>query len=290
MKVLVTGASGQLGRSIRDASHCSVHDFIFSDLRAEGDVVALDITDADAVRETVRTNGVGVIINCAAYTDVNRAESDAGLARLINETAPGILAAVATEVDALLIHVSTDYVFDGSACVPYTEDCPTSPVSVYGTSKLAGEKAVVESGCRYMIFRTAWLYSNYGRNFYKTMLELTAQKPFINVVADQVGTPTYAADLADAIVSVIAPDVPRRDGIYHYTDEGVCSWYDFAKEICAAAGHLCDVRPCRTADYPTPAVRPHYSVLDKTKFKTDFGLSVPHWRDSLLACLAARTE
>jgi len=288
MNILVTGASGQLGLSIRDAASASEHNFIFSDIRSGEGIISLDITDAEAVSDIVRCNDIDVIINCAAYTDVNGAESAEGVAGLINEIAPRILAEAALASDALLIHVSTDYVFDGKAYTPYTEDAEPSPVSVYGKTKLAGERAIASTGCRYIIFRTAWLYSNYGKNFYKTMISLTASRPSINVVADQVGTPTNAADLADAIMSVVGDRNPEHYGIYHYSDEGVCSWYDFAKEICSGVGHLCDVRPCRTADYPTPAVRPHYSVLDKTKFKTTFGIEVPHWRESLLTCISCR--
>ena len=282
MSILVTGASGQLGLSIRDAARCSEKRFIFSDIIDADDVVALDVTDAGAVRQILADNDVSVIINCAAYTDVEKAESEQEKAVLVNATAAGILAEAAAEAGALLIHISTDYVFDGQSSVPYSETDIPAPVNAYGQSKLAGEKAIEASGCRYMILRTSWLYSNYGRNFYTTMLELTAAKPVIKVVSDQIGTPTLASDLADAIVAVIDEELPFESGIYHYTNEGVCSWYDFAKEICAAAGHLCDVLPCSTADYPTEARRPSFSVLEKSKFKNTFGTEIPHWRESLM--------
>lgn len=286
MKILVTGASGQLGCCIRKASLNSEHEFIFTDLRADETTESLDITDADNLLRTVREREVSVIINCAAYTDVNRAESDEVMAYKINEQAPLNLAEAAAAVDGLLIHISTDYVFDGTSCKPYREDMETCPVSVYGRSKLAGEKAIESSGCRYVVLRTAWLYSNYGKNFYKTMIELTAAKPEIKVVADQVGTPTCANDLAEAVVRIIDENLYKENGIYHYSNEGACSWYDFAKEICVGVGHLCDVYPCRTEDFPTPAARPHYSVLDKTKFKTTFGIEIPHWRESMVSCIS----
>jgi len=285
MNVLVTGASGQLGRSLRDSAVNSPHHFIFSDLVQDECTVSLDIADPVAVAEAVKAYEADVIVNCAAYTDVNRAESDAGKAALINSYAPSVLAGAARDAGALLMHISTDYVFDGNACVPYREDDPTSPVSVYGKTKLDGELNIKESGCRYMIFRTAWLYSNYGKNFYKTMEALTADKPQIKVVADQVGTPTFAGDLADTLVEIINNGMLDKTGIYHFTNEGVCSWYDFAKEICDSFGHLCNVIPCRTEDFPTPAARPHYSVLDKTRVKNTFGIDIPHWKDSLKVCV-----
>lgn len=281
MKIVVTGALGQLGQEIMKLAAGSEHEFVFTDIRATDNVSLLDITDADAVDAFVGKD-VDVIVNCAAYTDVNKAESDEESARQINAAAAGILASAAAKADALLIHVSTDYVFDGTSTVPYREDCLPAPTGAYGRTKLKGERLVQESGCRYMIFRTAWLYSLSGRNFFLTMVNKTAELPQIKVVFDQTGTPTYAGDLAYLISHIIENGLLDRTGIYHYTDEGVCSWYDFAKEINSLVGHTCNVMPCRTEDYPTPARRPHYSVLDKAKVRETFGIEIPHWRDSLV--------
>lgn len=281
MKIVVTGALGQLGQEIMKLAAGSEHEFVFTDIRATDNVSLLDITDADAVDAFVGKD-VDVIVNCAAYTDVNKAESDEGSARQINAAAAGILASAAAKADALLIHVSTDYVFDGTSTVPYREDCLPAPTGAYGRTKLEGERLVQESGCRYMIFRTAWLYSLSGRNFFLTMVNKTAELPQMKVVFDQTGTPTYAGDLAYLISHIIENGLLDRTGIYHYTDEGVCSWYDFAKEINSLVGHTCNVMPCRTEDYPTPARRPHYSVLDKAKVRETFGIEIPHWRDSLV--------
>ena len=286
MNILVTGASGQLGLSVRDAANCSDNNFVFSDIRAEGDVIPLDITDASAVSKVLKDNEISAVINCAAYTDVNRAESEPDVAELVNCKAAGVLAEAAAEAGALLVHISTDYVFAGDSCRPYTEADATSPLGVYGRTKLAGEKAIEASGCRYLILRTSWLYSNYGNNFYKTMLDLTASRPMVKVVSDQTGTPTWASDLAEAIVTILDGNMSFESGVYHYSNEGVCSWYDFAKEICAGVGYLCDVMPCRSEDYPSPVRRPHFSVLDKTRFKETFGIEIPHWRESLLSCIA----
>lgn len=281
MKIVVTGALGQLGQEIMKLAVGSEHEFVFTDIRATDNVSLLDITDADAVNAFVGKD-VDVIVNCAAYTDVNKAESDEESARQINAAAAGILASAAAKADALLIHVSTDYVFDGTSTVPYREDCLPAPTGAYGRTKLEGERLVQESGCRYMIFRTAWLYSLSGRNFFLTMVNKTAELPQMKVVFDQTGTPTYAGDLAYLISHIIENGLLDRTGIYHYTDEGVCSWYDFAKEINSLVGHTCNVMPCRTEDYPTPARRPHYSVLDKAKVRETFGIEIPHWRDSLV--------
>jgi len=281
MKIVVTGALGQLGQEIMKLAAGSEHEFVFTDIRATDNVSLLDITDADAVDAFVGKD-VDVIVNCAAYTDVNKAESDEESARQINAAAAGILASAAAKADALLIHVSTDYVFDGTSTVPYREDCLPAPTGAYGRTKLEGERLVQESGCRYMIFRTAWLYSLSGRNFFLTMVNKTAELPQMKVVFDQTGTPTYAGDLAYLISHIIENGFLDRTGIYHYTDEGVCSWYDFAKEINSLVGHTCNVMPCRTEDYPTPARRPHYSVLDKAKVRETFGIEIPHWRDSLV--------
>jgi dTDP-4-dehydrorhamnose reductase len=280
MKILVTGALGQLGSQIRRLTESSDHTYIYTDVCAADNVVQLDITDAAAVMAAVQ--GVDVIVNCAAYTDVNKAESDTEAAHRVNALAPAVLAEAAKAAGAMLVHVSTDYVFDGCANVPYTEQSQENPLGVYGHTKMEGERAIVASGCRHLIFRTSWLYSNTGRNFFLTMADLTASKPEIKVVIDQVGTPTYAYDLAYLIIYIIEENLLDRNGVYNYSGEGVCSWYDFAAEICSQLGHTCRVLPCRTEDYPTPAERPHYSVLDKSKVKRDFGVEIPHWRDSLI--------
>ena len=279
MKILVTGALGQLGREIARLAESSEHTYIYTDVRPCGGVLSLDITDAEAVNAAVQ--GVDVIVNCAAYTDVNKAESDAEAAHKVNAQAPALLAEAAKAAGAMLIHVSTDYVFDGQANVPYTEEAQKNPLGVYGRTKLEGENAIVASGCRYLIFRTSWLYSNTGKNFFLTMAELTAEKPEINVVIDQVGTPTYAYDLAYLITYIIEENLLDRNGVYNYSGEGVCSWFDFASEINSQMGHTCRIVPCRSEEYPTPAARPHYSVLDKTKVKADFGIEIPYWKYSL---------
>lgn len=284
MKILVTGSSGQLGCEIRRHSADSGHEYIFTAVRTnekEPWLFPLDITDEKSVMEAV-TPDIDVIINCAAYTDVNRAESDPDAAYKVNALAADNLAKAALEADALLIHISTDYVFDGEASMPYVEDAPTAPCNVYGKSKLAGEEAVISSGCRYMIFRTSWLYSNTGRNFFLTMADLLAEKPTIKVVMDQTGTPTYAYDLAYFICGLIDGGKLDKTGVYHYSNEGVCSWYDFAKEICMLFGHTCRIEPCLTEEFPSPAARPHYSVMDKTKVKETFGIEIPHWKESLI--------
>ena len=287
MNILVTGANGQLGTEIRNLSEGMGHHFIFSDVsEVPGrETVYLDITNPDAIRIVCRSEDVDVIVNCAAYTDVARAEDDIDFAALLNHTAPGHLATVAREIGATLIHISTDYVFHGDASVPYREEDVPQPLGVYGATKLQGEEAVRASGCKYLIFRTAWLYSPYGKNFVKTVRRLTAEKPEMKCVFDQVGTPTYAADLAALILKVIAEDQLDKTGIYHFTDEGVISWYDFAKAIAALSGNVCDIRPCHSDEFPSKAARPHYSVLDKTKVKETFGITIPYWLDSLKECI-----
>ena len=280
MKIVVTGSLGQLGYELMRQAKESQHTYIFTDVRESELTPSLDITDAEAVEAFIGED-VDVIINCAAYTDVNRAESDEAMAQKINSDAPGNLARAALKADALLIHISTDYVFDGKGYLPYNEESQTGPLSAYGRTKLSGEKAVEESGCRYMIFRTAWLYSLTGRNFFLTMADLTASKPMLKVVYDQVGTPTNAADLAFLLSHIIEENKLDRTGLYHYTNEGVCSWYDFTKEINDLLGHTCNVMPCRTEEFPTPAARPHYSVLEKKKVRETFGLEIPHWKESL---------
>ena len=279
MKILVTGAMGQLGREISKLADSTEHTYIYTDVRAHEGVAELDVTDAEAVNAAVQ--GVDVIVNCAAYTDVNKAESDAEAAHKVNALAPAVLAEAAKAAGAMLIHVSTDYVFDGQANVPYTEDAARKPLGLFGRTKMEGEDAIIKSGCRHLIFRTSWLYSTTGKNFFLTMSELTASKPELKVVVDQVGTPTYAYDLAYLITYIIEENLLDRNGVYNYSGEGVCSWYDFATEICSLMGHTCRIVPCRSEEYPTPAERPHYSVLDKSKVKRDFGIEVPYWRQSL---------
>lgn len=282
MNILVTGANGQLGNCMRKASEGSRDRYIFTD------VAELDITDAQAVARMVKENDVKVIVNCAAYTNVDKAETDAEFAEILNAKAVRNLADAVKAVDGTLIHISTDYVFGGSqGNTPRTEAEPTNPTGVYGVTKLHGEQQIAESGVKALIFRTAWLYSEYGKNFVKTMLNLTATKPMLKVVFDQVGTPTYAQDLADAIFHIIDNGMMEgNEGIYHYSNEGVCSWYDFTKSIAAIAGNdRCDIEPCHSDEFPSPVVRPSYSVLDKTKFKATFGLAVPYWIDSLRKCM-----
>ena len=282
MNILVTGANGQLGNEMRIVSQQSAHHYIFTD------VAELDITDAAAVEKMVADNDVKVIVNCAAYTNVDKAEDDRELAELLNAKAVENLAAAIRRNDGLLVHVSTDYVFGGTRNnTPCREEEAANPTGVYGETKLHGEEAVIRSGCHYLIIRTAWLYSEYGKNFLKTMLDLTATKPSLKVVFDQTGTPTYVYDLAAAICDIIEQrKYEGRDGIYHYSNEGVCSWYDFTKAIAEYAGHTaCDIQPCHSDEFPSKVVRPSYSVLDKTKIKTTFGLKVPYWTDSLKQCI-----
>ena len=286
MKVLVTGANGQLGSCLRLASGNSSHEFIFTD------VAELDICDALRVRDFVVSNSVDAIVNCAGYTNVDAAEDDEALALRINADAAENLALAIKERDGLLIHISTDYVFGGEAhSSPISEDEEPAPLGAYGRSKLLGERKVAASGCKYVILRTAWLFSEFGKNFVKTMLRLTSERPQIQVVCDQNGTPTYAGDLAAVILTILddysanSAAYPRT-GIYNYTDEGSCSWYEFACAIAEEAGNLsCDIRPCRTDEYPSKARRPAYSVLDKSKIKNTFGIAIPHWTTALKTCL-----
>lgn len=283
MNILVTGANGQLGTSLRKASASSADRYIFTD------VAELDITDAAAVERMVSDNGVDVIVNCAAYTNVDRAEEQPDIAERLNATAAGILARAAKKAGATLIHISTDYVFGGGAGnTPRNEDEPMSPTGVYGVTKMHGEQEIEASGCRAIVVRTAWLYSEYGRNFVKTMMELTATRPQLKVVFDQCGTPTYAQDLADALFAIIERRmIDGNEGVYHYSNEGVCSWYDFTKMIAAEAGaSSCRIDPCHSDEFPSTVVRPSYSVLDKTKFKRVFCQEIPYWVDSLKKCVA----
>ena len=281
MNILVTGANGQLGCEMRRLGAVSPNNYIFTD------VAELDITNADAVMYVAKHYSIDAIINCAAYTNVDKAESDQETAELINATAVGNLARAMKEVGGTLFHVSTDYVFGSEGNTPRTEDMPLNPLGVYGLTKLHGEQAIEESGCKALIFRTAWLYSEFGNNFLKTMLRLTAERDQLNVVFDQVGTPTYAGDLALAIFSIIEAGVyPGNEGVYHFSNEGVCSWYDFAVEIAAAAGHTnCRINPCHSSEFPSPVTRPPYSVLDKTKIKKTFDIDIPHWRESMEYCI-----
>lgn len=282
MNILVTGANGQLGNCIRNAAKDSKDNYIFTD------VAELDITDVEAVANIVKNNDIKLIVNCAAYTNVDKAESDVELAEKLNATAVDNLAKAIKANDGILIHISTDYVFGGDPYnTPCREDQTGTPTGVYGMTKLHGEQYLEASGCKALIFRTAWLYSEYGKNFVKTMLNLTSTKPELKVVFDQAGTPTYAQDLADAIFHIIENrKFEGNEGIYHYSNEGVCSWYDFTKAIAEIAGNTeCDIQPCHSDEFPSPVVRPSYSVLDKTKFKNTFGLRVPYWTDSLKICI-----
>lgn len=283
MNILVTGANGQLGNEMRIVSRGSADNYIFTD------VAELDITDLEAVRCMVAEKNVKAIVNCAAYTNVDKAEEDVEFCELLNAKAVENLAVAMKEVDGLLVHVSTDYVFGGDPYnTPCTEDKKGTPTGVYGLSKLHGEQNIQRVGCHHLILRTAWLYSEFGKNFVKTMLALTASKPQLKVVFDQVGTPTYAYDLAAAIFDILENrKYDGNDGIYHYSNEGVCSWYDFTKMIAEYAGNRdCDIQPCHSNEFSSKVVRPAYSVLDKTKIKNTFGLSVPYWTDSLKRCLA----
>ena len=282
MNILVTGANGQLGTHMRLLSPQSHHQYFFTD------IAELDITCREAVMAYVRENQIELVVNCAAYTNVDRAESDEDNADRVNHLAVAYLAEAMKNAGGWLLHVSTDYVFGGAfRNIPCTEDIPANPTGAYGRTKLAGEQAIIASGCHYLIFRTAWLYSEYGKNFLLTMLNLTATKPQLKVVFDQAGTPTYAGDLAKSLFAVVEHDLYiGHEGIYNYSNEGVCSWFDFAREIARQAGHTdCDIQPCHSSEFPSPVVRPAYSVLDKSKFKETFGLKVPYWTDSLGGCL-----
>ena len=293
MNILVTGANGQLGREMRLTAKESSHHYIFTDVApAEGlETILLDITDRNAVEQMVSEEQVEAIVNCAAWTDVDACETDsvmAAKAERINALAPAILAQAMRDVNGLLVHISTDYVF---GLEPYNTPCNEeqkgTPTGVYGHSKLRGEMVIRNSGVQYIILRTSWLYSEYGRNFCRTMMKLTAEKPQVNVVFDQTGTPTYALDLAQAITTILERESWRGNtGIYNYSNEGVCSWYDFAMTIRKMAGHeACQINPCHSNEYPSPVKRPAYSVLDKSKFKQTFHLSIPYWAESLLKCV-----
>lgn len=290
MNILVTGANGQLGNEMRIVSRGSQDHYIFTDVvEVDGqETTILDITQLEAIRRVVKEQEIDVIVNCAAYTNVDKAESEPELAELLNAKAPENLARAMKEVGGLLVHVSTDYVFGGDPYnMPCKEDQKGTPTGVYGLTKLHGEERIIATGVDYLIFRTAWLYSEFGKNFVKTMLNLTATKPQLKVVFDQVGTPTYAYDLAKAIFDIVGSrKFDGRMGIYHYSNEGVCSWFDFTKMIAEYAGNIsCDIQPCHSNEFPSPVKRPAYSVLDKTKIKETFGIKVPYWTDSLRHCL-----
>ena len=288
MNILVTGANGQLGHEMQRVAKSSNHNYIFTDV-ADG-YEKLDITNLEDIRNMVKKNDVDIIVNCAAYTNVDKAESDYDTANLINNTAAGNLAAAMKEVGGTLIHISTDYVFQGDRNTPCQEDWATNPLGVYGKTKLAGEKAIEATGCNHIIIRTAWLYSQWGKNFVKTMQSLTASHDTLKVVFDQVGTPTFAGDLADVIAHIINSGQTDKTGIYHFSNEGVCSWYDFAKMICKLSGNTCDINPCYSEEFPSPVKRPHFSVLDKKKIKETFGIKVPYWTDSLEVCIKQLAE
>ena len=284
MNILITGANGQLGNEMRLVSKHSTHRYFYTD------VDELDITDINAIRTVVKEYAINVIVNCAAYTNVDKAEDDKEMADLLNHKAVENLAIVAKEADATLIHISTDYVFQGNQCVPCREDWEPHPNSVYGSTKLAGEESIISVGCKHIIIRTAWLYSPFGKNFVKTMQRLTAEKDQLKVVFDQVGTPTYAGDLANVIYKIIEEDMLDKQGIYHFSNEGVISWYDFAKQICELSGNQCDIQPCHSDEFPSKVKRPHFSVLDKTKIKETFQLRIPYWKDSLKKCINILAE
>ena len=278
--ILVTGSNGQLGSELQSLApaHDETCRFFFTD------VAELDITDRQAVYSFVEQNRISVIVNCAAFTAVDKAESEPERCNLLNHIAPGYLAEAIASVGGTMIQISTDYVFDGTSCKPYKEEDITNPQTVYGRTKLAGEESVIRTCAGSMVIRTAWLYSTYGNNFVKTMLRLGKERDKLGVVADQIGTPTYARDLAKAILTVIEKGI--KPGVYHCTNEGTCSWYDFTKAIHRMEGiEDCEVSPIHTEDYPVPAKRPHYSVLDKTKIKQTYELDIRWWEDALKDCL-----
>jgi len=286
MKLLVTGANGQLGNEIRKmAGSFPGMEFLFTD------VAELDITDEKAIEQCVAAEKSAVIINCAAYTAVDKAEQDEKTAFLINSTAVGNLARVSARLNILLIHISTDYVFDGMGYRPYLENDLTNPVSLYAKSKAAGEQQVFEHAGKAMVIRTSWLYSEFGHNFVKTIMKYGKERGQLNVVFDQIGTPTYARDLARTILQSVSLN-NHGDGIevYHYANEGVASWYDFARAIIDFTGIKCKIIPIETKDYPLPAVRPFYSVFNKAKIKQRFQIEIPDWRDSLKECIGRLTE
>lgn len=286
MRILVTGADGQLGQCIRDAAKVATDEYIFTD------VDDVDITDREAVKICLQVNDFDVVINCAAFTDVERAETQEDIALKINGEAVRNLADAAKEFGVTLIHISTDYVFSGDGNRPINEEALTAPCGAYGRTKLAGERYIAESGCKALILRTAWLYSEYGRNFVKTMFNLSRDRDSLKVVVDQIGSPTYAPDLAKAIVYIVENRMYEgREGVYHFTDLGVCSWFDLAAMTARMADHnSCQISPCHSSEYPSKVERPAFSVLDKTKFMSTFGCEIPYWVDSLSACIKRLKE
>jgi len=279
MTILITGSNGQLGNEMRViAAQYPAINFIFTD------IAELDLTNMEALQQFFTQNKPQIVVNCAAYTAVDKAEEDVDLCYLVNKTAVENLAKACAANQAKLLHVSTDYVFDGSSYLPYTEDMPVCPTSVYGKSKLAGEEVAMANCAQTAIIHTSWLYSAFGNNFVKTMIRLGQERESLNVIFDQVGTPTYAADLANAILQMLNTEV-FVSGVYHFSNEGVCSWYDFAKKIHQLAGVSCKVSPIETKDYPTAAARPHYSVLNKSKIKSTYHIEIPHWEESLIKCI-----
>lgn len=297
MNILVTGANGQLGNEMRIIAQNSNDTYFFTDVNQQDgvDTIFLDITDLNAIQEIVSKYSIDAIVNCAAYTNVDAAESNEVIAEKLNAEAPQYLATAMKNVGGLLVQISTDYVFGKEPYnVPCKEDQKGTPTGVYGLTKLHGEQKIKDIGGKYIIIRTAWLYSEFGKNFCKTMMNLTATKPQIKVVFDQTGTPTYALDLANAIYAILA-DYSKvcdavdytKTGVYHYSNEGVCSWYDFTKMIAEINGTTdCDIQPCHSNEFPSPVMRPSYSVLDKTKFKQTFGVAIPYWTESLKKCIS----
>jgi len=286
MNILVTGANGQLGNEMRIVSRGRSDRYIFTD------VEELDITSFEAISKCVKENDIKIIVNCAGYTNVEKAEDDEKTAELLNAQAVEYLAKACKDNDATLIHISTDYVFGGNeGNTPRTEDEPVNPTGAYGRTKLHGEQAIEKVGCKHVIIRTAWLYSEFGNNFVKTMRKLTSERDSLKVVFDQVGTPTYALDLAKTILVFIEElktpnsSLLTSNSIYHFSNEGVISWYDFAKEICELSGNTCDIQPCHSDEFPSKVKRPSYSVLDKTKIKNKLNITIPHWKESLKNCI-----
>lgn len=280
--ILVTGSNGQLGNEFRLVveEKDKINKYYFTD------VADLDITNKNEVSNFLITNNIDIVVNCAAYTNVDKAEDDRENADLINHIGPKNLAEACKERNGFMIHISTDYVFDGTKNTPYTESDETKPLGVYGETKLKGENAIIDSGCEYVIIRTSWLYSSFGKNFLKTMQKLTAEKESLKVVFDQVGTPTYAGDLANVIYKIILKnDGNIKNQIYHFSNEGLCSWYDFAAAINEASGNNCKVLPCHSDEFPSKVTRPSFSVLDKTKVKNVLGIEIQHWRESMFACI-----
>ena len=286
MNILVTGANGQLGNEMRIVSKGSSDRYIFTD------VEELDITSSEAVSKCVKDNEIDVVVNCAGYTNVEKAEDEETVAELINARAVGYIAQACKDNDATLIHISTDYVFGGNdGNTPRTENEAVNPTGAYGRTKLHGEQAIEKIGCKHIIIRTAWLYSEFGTNFVKTMRRLTAEKDCLKVVFDQIGTPTYALDLAKTIevfiekLKIVNSQLSIVNSIYNYSNEGVISWYDFAKEICELSGNVCDIQPCHSDEFPSKVKRPSYSVLDKTKIKNKLNITIPYWKESLKNCI-----